>query len=167
MLRTAPRRDRHRAGSERPSPRLHAHRQRRRPLRNRPDDRPDQVANGVLLDFEQGASHGIVVRVTDTLGASFDKAFTVGINDVNPETLFGGPGSDTLIGGPLGDFIGGNGGGDLVLGGGGNDSVVGGTGNDRFNGEGGDDFLFGSDFNPDGSFAGKLRRRHARRRRRQ
>jgi len=26
------------------------------------------------------------------------------------------------------------------------------TGNDRFNGEGGDDFLFGSDFNPDGSF---------------
>ena len=110
------------------------------------------VANGILLDFEQGASHDIVVRVTDTLGASFDKAFTVGINDVNPETAFGGPGSDTLFGGPLGDFIGGSGGGDIVFGGGGNDSVVGGTGNDHFNGEGGDDFLFGSDFNPDGSF---------------
>jgi Ca2+-binding RTX toxin-like protein len=77
------------------------------------------VADGVLLDFEQG---------------------------------FGGPGPDTLFGGPLGDFIGGNGGGDLVLGGGGNDSVVGGIGNDHFNGEGGDDFLFGGDFNPDGSF---------------
>jgi hypothetical protein len=78
-----------------------------------------------LLDFEQGASRNIVVRVTDTLGASFDKAFMVRINDVSPETLFGGPGADTLLGGPLGDFIGGSAGGHIVLGGGGNDSVVG------------------------------------------
>ena len=73
--------------------------------------------------------------------ADFACALTVAINDVNPETIFGGPGSDTLIGGPLGDFIGGNGGGDIVLGGGGKDSVVGGTGNDRFDGRR-NDFLF-------------------------
>ena len=54
------------------------------------------VANGVLLDFEQNASHSIGVRVTDPGGLSFDKAFTVAVNDLNPETAIGDAGTISL-----------------------------------------------------------------------
>jgi hypothetical protein len=43
------------------------------------------VAAGALLDYESATSHGIVVRVTDQGGLTFDKAFTIGVTDV-PET---------------------------------------------------------------------------------
>ncbi len=41
------------------------------------------VANGSLLDFETIASHVIVVRTTDTAGATLDKTFTIALTDVN------------------------------------------------------------------------------------
>jgi VCBS repeat-containing protein len=41
------------------------------------------VANGALLDFEQNTSHSVTVRVTDSGGLTFDKAFTIAIADVD------------------------------------------------------------------------------------
>src|SRR6185369_10161675 len=40
------------------------------------------VADGSLLNFEQGASHAVTVRVTDSGGLTFDKAFTIAVTDV-------------------------------------------------------------------------------------
>ena len=40
------------------------------------------VANGSLLDFETARFHTISVRVTDALGATFDKNFTLGVSNV-------------------------------------------------------------------------------------
>jgi len=52
------------------------------------------VANGTLLDFETATSHGIQVQVTDQSGASFTKAFSLSVTNVNEaptnETLTGG-----------------------------------------------------------------------------
>ncbi len=41
------------------------------------------VANGSLLNYESLTSHSVTVRVTDTLGAFFEKAFTITVTDVN------------------------------------------------------------------------------------
>ncbi len=41
------------------------------------------VANGTLLNRESDASHGVVVRVTDLGGASYDESFTVTVTDVD------------------------------------------------------------------------------------
>ncbi len=40
------------------------------------------VANGSLLNFESQTSHTLTVRVTDGSGATFDRAFTVNINNL-------------------------------------------------------------------------------------
>jgi Ca2+-binding RTX toxin-like protein len=40
-------------------------------------------AGATLTDFESATSHNIVVRVTDSGGLSFDRAFTVGVQNVN------------------------------------------------------------------------------------
>ena len=40
------------------------------------------VANSSLLDFETARFHTISVRVTDALGATFDKNFTLGVSNV-------------------------------------------------------------------------------------
>jgi VCBS repeat-containing protein len=47
------------------------------------------VADGSLLDYEQTNNHLVVVRVTDQSGATFDKSFTISIQDVSeaPSTL--------------------------------------------------------------------------------
>ena len=44
------------------------------------------VANGSLLDFETQASHTVNVRVTDGSGATYDKAFTVSLNNLTENT---------------------------------------------------------------------------------
>ncbi len=41
------------------------------------------IANGSLLNFEAATSHNILVRVTDTAGASYDEAFTIAVTNVN------------------------------------------------------------------------------------
>ena len=42
-----------------------------------------RVADGALLDFEDAASHTITARVTDAIGLSVDKTFTIALTDVN------------------------------------------------------------------------------------
>jgi Ca2+-binding RTX toxin-like protein len=103
------------------------------------------VVNGVLLDFEQSASHTIGVRVTDPGGLSFNKAFTVAVNDLNPETAIGDGGDNTLFGGFADDTINGQGGNDVLRGGGGNDYITSGGGQDTALGEAGNDTLIGAD----------------------
>jgi len=41
------------------------------------------VADGTLLDYDIATSHGIIVRVTDGGGLTYDEAFTVTVNNVN------------------------------------------------------------------------------------
>ena len=41
------------------------------------------VANGSLLNFETNTSHSITIRATDTLSATLDKTFTLGVSNVN------------------------------------------------------------------------------------
>lgn len=41
------------------------------------------VANGALLDYEQGASHSITVRATDAGGLMHDRSFTIAVANVN------------------------------------------------------------------------------------
>ena len=105
------------------------------------------VANYILLDFEQSAAHGISLRVTDSGGLSFDKAFTIGVNDVNPEALGGTAADDKVVGGALDDNINGGGGNDTIVGGAGNDMLGGGTGNDLIVGGDGNDTIWGEDGN--------------------
>ncbi len=44
------------------------------------------VANGSLLNFESQTSHTLNVRVTDGSGASFDRAYTVSLNNLTEES---------------------------------------------------------------------------------
>jgi len=41
------------------------------------------VADGTLLDFESNASHSVTVRVTDSGGLTFDRAFSIAVTDVS------------------------------------------------------------------------------------
>jgi Ca2+-binding RTX toxin-like protein len=102
------------------------------------------VENGVLLDFEQNASHTIGVRVTDSDGLVFDKSFVVTVNDLNPEVGIGDTGPNTIVGGSADDTVNGQGGDDVLLGGGGNDYITSGDGNDKAFGDAGNDTVIGS-----------------------
>ncbi len=44
------------------------------------------VANGALLNFEAQTSHTLTVRVTDGSGATFDKAYTIALNNLTEES---------------------------------------------------------------------------------
>jgi Ca2+-binding RTX toxin-like protein len=110
-----------------------------------------QVANGILLDFEQAASHSVTVRASDGVGFT-DQTFTINVTDINPEiltgtanddTLFGGAGADRFNGAGGNDVLRGNGGADRISGGAGNDRIVAtiGDGNDRYDGGAGTDTL--------------------------
>ena len=90
------------------------------------------VKNGFKLDFEQAASHQAVVRVTDQSGASFDKAFTIGVVDVNPEVTAGSADNDVFKGGAANDRLGGGLGNDILWGGLGKDTLTGNAGKDIF-----------------------------------
>ncbi|MEQ1714680.1 MAG: cadherin domain-containing protein, partial [Hyphomicrobium sp.] len=98
-----------------------------------------RVANGLLLDFEQAASHSVTVRVTDSGGLTFDKAFVIAINDVNPEAVFGDANANTFVGGAGNDVFGGGGNVDALFGNGGADWLDGGTGTDVMSGGDGND----------------------------
>ena len=98
-----------------------------------------EVADGLLLDFEQSTTHLVTVRVTDPEGLSFTKDFTINIANVDPETVTESSRGNTFFGGPLNDTFDGGGGNDTLVGGGGNDTLVGGTGNDSMVGGSGND----------------------------
>ena len=76
------------------------------------------VENGLLLDFEQIASHTITVHVQDNLGGTADRDFAVTIDNIDPELITGDNSANTFVGGPLGDQLLGNGGNDSLVGGG-------------------------------------------------
>jgi Ca2+-binding RTX toxin-like protein len=48
-----------------------------------------RVALGAMLDYETATSHTITVRATDSAGASFDKAFSVTLTNVNDNSVVG------------------------------------------------------------------------------
>ena len=105
------------------------------------------VANYALLDYEQHSSDSITVQVTDSGELTFEKAFDIAINDVNPETVGGTSGDDTIFGGALDDNINGGDGNDFIVGGAGDDQLGGGTGNDQIAGGDGNDTIWGEDGN--------------------
>jgi Ca2+-binding RTX toxin-like protein len=102
------------------------------------------VADGKRLDFEQHASHRIVVRATSKDGKVVDQAFTISIADVQDEDalehptvdengqVIGTDGSDTLIGTRGRDKLFGGLGDDVIFGRPGQDTLIGGEGRDAF-----------------------------------
>jgi VCBS repeat-containing protein len=110
------------------------------------------VHDGLLLDYEQAASHPLQVRVTDDMGAS--AVYSIGVNvldvhgenvqgDARDNTFFGGVEADTLRGGDGADFLVGQGGADQLFGDNGNDHLKGGAGGDTLNGGSGNDIMDG------------------------
>ena len=86
------------------------------------------VASGQLLDFEQAASHDVVIRVFDGSGASFSKTFTIQVQDVNPEVVVAALTTVQLVGGAGNDDFTGRG----------TTILKGGLGNDIYRTTGGD-----------------------------
>jgi Ca2+-binding RTX toxin-like protein len=80
-----------------------------------------RVADGAVLDYETQASHTITIRVTDEVGLSTQKTFTITVGDVSPEQINGTPGPDSLVGGAGKDILNGGAGADTMVGGAGND----------------------------------------------
>lgn len=110
------------------------------------------VAERNMLDFEQAASHQVIVRATDQGGKFVDKTFTIAVNDIAAEVvngdvrankIAGGSNADELSGGGGNDTIWGGGGGDRIYGGEGADSLFGGTGDDKIDGGAGADTMTG------------------------
>ncbi|MEY4682251.1 MAG: hypothetical protein RLZZ276_3900, partial [Pseudomonadota bacterium] len=83
-----------------------------------------RVVDPRLVDFEDDASHEVVVRITDEDGNFSSHTLTLSVADVVAETLLGTAGVDTLRGG-LGD--------DSFTGLGGNDTLIGGADDDTAN----------------------------------
>jgi hypothetical protein len=81
------------------------------------------VAAGARLDYEQSASHTIVVRVTDDGGIAHDRSFTIQVGDVDVERIYGTAGADVLTG---------TGGREILYGFMGKDTLTGGAGQDTF-----------------------------------
>lgn len=129
-----------------------------------------KVADGVRLDYEQAIQHTITVQVTDALGESLTKSFTIRVQDAPKEAANGsaladvmksgngddsfngldgddrletGLGNDTLLGGLGNDSLDASDGHDRLSGETGNDSLIGGAGNDVADGGLGNDRLIG------------------------
>jgi VCBS repeat-containing protein len=101
------------------------------------------VADGLLLDYEQAASHTIRVGVTDDGGAYSEFNVTVGVADVLGEDVMGDGRANIFFGGAENDVLRGMDGNDKLYGGGGNDQLYGGNGADLIEGGAGNDILFG------------------------
>ncbi len=105
------------------------------------------VADGLLLDYEQAASHTITVRVTDDQGAFADFDVDVDVVDVLGENVLGDGRDNVFWGGAESDVLNGAGGNDSLKGGGGADTLIGGTGSDTLDGGAGADTMTGGDGN--------------------
>ena len=81
------------------------------------------VADGLLLDYEQNASHDIKIKVEDQNGGSNETTLTVTITDVSPENITGDSRANFFMGGA---------GNDTMSGGGGNDTLSGSLGDDTY-----------------------------------
>ncbi|NOT71642.1 MAG: tandem-95 repeat protein [Hyphomicrobium sp.] len=84
------------------------------------------VADYTKLDFEQNAlkSHTVTVQVSDGVGGTHTRAFTIDVTDVSPESFIGTSAADTVYGGSGDDTLNGGAGIDRLHGGGGNDRYV-------------------------------------------
>lgn len=82
------------------------------------------VADGLLLDFEQAASHQVTIRVKDAGNLSFDETFTIAVANIDPENVTGDSAANTFVGGAGADTFDGAGGADILTGGAGNDTYV-------------------------------------------
>ncbi|MFM9941134.1 MAG: VCBS domain-containing protein [Hyphomicrobiaceae bacterium] len=114
------------------------------------------IESHTVLDLERdgGGPFTLIVRSTDSHGASTERTFALSISDVTPDNLFGTGQSDVMHGGSAGDIIHGfggddtlvgNGGADQLYGGAGADGLIGGTGNDTISGGDGEDWVVGGD----------------------
>ena len=108
------------------------------------------VADGLMVDYEQNASHTIRIAVTDDQGASAEFDMVVAVGDVHGEIVAGDSRGNVMVGGAETDMFIGNAGSDTLSGGGGSDLLIGGTGildfgndGDTLNGGAGSDILYG------------------------
>ncbi|NEO11491.1 MULTISPECIES: cadherin domain-containing protein [unclassified Moorena] len=121
-----------------------------------------QVKNGSLLDFDVNNTHQIKIRTTDSGGESYDKTFSINVQNQNiaptdisiteqggesNDTLIGGSGDDTLSGGYGDDSVVGGFGNDKIWGNRENDTLIGGSGDDTLSGGSGDDSVVGGSGN--------------------
>ncbi len=83
-----------------------------------------------LFDYEQHRTMDVTVRVTDLDGLTFDKVFTINIEDWVSEIAEGGSDDDVIWGGIGQDRLYGGAGNDTLRGGNGTDLFYGGTGID-------------------------------------
>ncbi len=90
-----------------------------------------RVANGLLIDFEQAASHRIVVEVSDG-ELSYIETLVIAVGNVSPETVMGDDTANVLVGGIGTDTLSGFGGNDTLTGGAGADKLLGGANDDKF-----------------------------------
>jgi len=90
-----------------------------------------QLANGLLLDYEQHISHSVTVRVTDHAGLWLDKTFVITVQDVSPENVTGDAHDNIIMGGKGNDVLNGGGGADTMTGGAGNDTYYVDDANDK------------------------------------
>ena len=66
-----------------------------------------RVGNGNLLDYESASTRQVTVRATDSNGLSFDKTFTIALNDINDAPVANDdPGSPLFNGGFENGFTG-------------------------------------------------------------
>jgi len=100
------------------------------------------VANGLLLDFEQAASHTIRVQVSDGSGGLFQQDVVINVGDVNPDIVTGDATANTFYGGSGNDVLSGLAGTDTLVGGAGNDVLNGGLGIDHMTGGAGNDIFY-------------------------
>ncbi|MCD6069590.1 MAG: hypothetical protein K0S42_106, partial [Microvirga sp.] len=85
------------------------------------------VKDGARLDHEKAAAHQIKVKVTDQGGAglSFEKTFTINVDDVSENlVIIGDKGKNVLSGGSSNDRLSGGYGNDVLSGGAGQDLFV-------------------------------------------
>jgi Ca2+-binding RTX toxin-like protein len=92
-----------------------------------------QVRSGANIDYEVKTFHQVTLRVTDQGGLSYDKTFTIAVNNIKNER-YKAAGSNDLIksAGDYNDTFGGGTGDDTIVSGGGRDILTGGSGKDVF-----------------------------------
>jgi Ca2+-binding RTX toxin-like protein len=90
------------------------------------------VLDGSKIDYEQAATHTVIVRVTDQGGLFHDQSLTINVQNVAPETSRGSAGNDILVGGKGTDVFKSGSGRDHLTGSLGADKLWGGKGADVF-----------------------------------
>jgi len=90
------------------------------------------VRSGAVLDYEAKTSHQVTLKVTDQGNLTYEKLFTISLNDIKNEKLKGTAGSDVLRSGAYDDTLDGSASDDRLYSGAGRDVLKGGSGRDTF-----------------------------------